>query len=170
MPQKNQSSEHIQHVRGVYYEGLRMGFSKEFAAVRANAVSEGKPIPKPPKGEPKFKSTREMAPGTNVPPPVNLHPQDQTGEDGGDGNQDNSGSGVKPPGENTDLTIIKGIGPGTVTKLNDMGVTTVEQIASWGEAEIEHFDKALGLHGRIGRTDWVGQAKEALLVIEEEDD
>lgn len=58
-----------------------------------------------------------------------------------------------------DLTQITGVGPALVKKLNDAGVTTFAQIASWKKADIEEMDEKLSFKGRIERDDWVKQAK-----------
>ncbi|WP_245448055.1 5' DNA nuclease [Neorhizobium sp. T6_25] len=61
-----------------------------------------------------------------------------------------------------DLKRISGIGPKLEGVLNDMGVTSLAQVAAWNEADIARFDKELGFEGRISRDDWVGQAKALL--------
>lgn len=58
-----------------------------------------------------------------------------------------------------DLTVIKGLGPKAAEKLAAEGVTRLGQIAAWTEADIERFDALINGRGRIGRDDWVGQAK-----------
>ncbi len=58
-----------------------------------------------------------------------------------------------------DLKQISGIGPKLEKVLKAKGVTRVSQIAGWSEEDVASFDAALGLDGRIGRDDWVGQAK-----------
>ena len=58
-----------------------------------------------------------------------------------------------------DLTAIKGLGPKAAEKLNEAGVKTLSQIASWSAADIEKYDELLKSRGRIARDDWVGQAK-----------
>jgi len=58
-----------------------------------------------------------------------------------------------------DLKGISGIGPKLEKVLNEQGITRISQIAAWGEADVASFDQALGLDGRIGRDDWVGQAR-----------
>lgn len=58
-----------------------------------------------------------------------------------------------------DLKQISGVGPKLEKVLNAKGVTRVSQIAGWSEEDVASFDAALGLDGRIGRDDWVGQAK-----------
>jgi NADH-quinone oxidoreductase subunit E len=58
-----------------------------------------------------------------------------------------------------DLKQISGIGPKLEKVLNARGVTRVSQIADWSEKDVASFDAALGLDGRIGRDNWVGQAK-----------
>ena len=61
--------------------------------------------------------------------------------------------------EQDDLREIKGIGPGIAQKLKEAGIVRFEQIAAWRDADIEAMDVALNFRGRIGRDDWVAQAK-----------
>ena len=64
--------------------------------------------------------------------------------------------------EPDDLTAIAGIGPALARRLNDAGVNTYADIASWSEADIRHIEQSvLGgrFAGRIQRDDWVGQAQ-----------
>lgn len=59
-----------------------------------------------------------------------------------------------------ELTQIKGLGPKLEAQLAGLGVTRLEQIASWNEAEIDRIDSQLGrFQGRIRRDDWQGQAR-----------
>lgn len=59
-----------------------------------------------------------------------------------------------------DLTRIKGLGPKIAEQLRGIGVTSLEQIAAWDEAEIDRIDAQLGrFQGRIRRDDWPGQAR-----------
>lgn len=59
-----------------------------------------------------------------------------------------------------DLTRIKGLGPKLAATLGELGVTRFEQIAAWSDADIARIDSQLGrFQGRIGRDDWVGQAR-----------
>lgn len=58
-----------------------------------------------------------------------------------------------------DLKAISGIGPKLEQVLNGLGVWTYAQIAGWSEDEIDWIDDHLGFKGRIGRDDWLGQAR-----------
>lgn len=59
-----------------------------------------------------------------------------------------------------DLTLLKGVGPKLVAKLTELGVTRFDQIAGWGEADIDRIDAELGAFaGRIRRDDWIEQAR-----------
>jgi large subunit ribosomal protein L19 len=64
----------------------------------------------------------------------------------------------KPAGEPDDLTLISGVGPALVEKLNALGVTRFEQIAAFTDEDIAKVDERLDFKGRIEREDWVGQA------------
>ncbi len=63
-------------------------------------------------------------------------------------------------GEDTQLTRLKGVGPKLATRLNELGVTSIAQIAGWSESDIERIDPQLGrFEGRIRRDAWVEQAR-----------
>jgi len=71
---------------------------------------------------------------------------------------------VKPlftaPAESDDLQQIKGIGKVMEKTLNDLGVTTFEQLANFTEEDIFRVTEALdGFTGRIERDRWIEQAK-----------
>jgi predicted flap endonuclease-1-like 5' DNA nuclease len=58
------------------------------------------------------------------------------------------------------LRRIRGIGPAFQRALEQLGVTRVEQIAAWGEAELAAFADKLKIRPeRIRKDDWVGQAR-----------
>lgn len=62
-------------------------------------------------------------------------------------------------GRSQDLKRITGIGPKLAMLLNELGVRRYEDIAQWTDKEVEHFDRELGLDGRIVKDDWIAQAK-----------
>lgn len=64
-------------------------------------------------------------------------------------------SKVKPD----DLKKISGIGPKVEQVLNGMGFSRYADIAAWTDTDIAKVEETLGFAGRIGRDDWVGQAK-----------
>lgn len=58
------------------------------------------------------------------------------------------------------LEFLKGVGPKLNALLKSHGVTSFEQIANWSAADIREIDSKLGsFAGRIGRDNWVDQAK-----------
>ncbi len=58
------------------------------------------------------------------------------------------------------LELLKGVGPKLNALLKSLGVTTFEQVANWKAADIADIDSKLGnFAGRIGRDNWVDQAK-----------
>ncbi|WP_146345278.1 50S ribosomal protein L21 [Falsiphaeobacter marinintestinus] len=61
-----------------------------------------------------------------------------------------------------DLSTISGIGPVIVKKLHAEGVTTFAQIAAWTDADVEAIEAKLSFKGRVGREDWIAQAKELI--------
>lgn len=65
--------------------------------------------------------------------------------------------------EKNDLTAIDGIGPFLEKKLNDAGVFTYAEIATWDAAKIAEITQKISFfEGRIEKDDWVGQAKKLL--------
>ena len=58
-----------------------------------------------------------------------------------------------------DLKRISGIGPKLEQVLNAEGVRRLAEIAAWSQDDMQRFDAEFGLGGRIGRDDWIGQAK-----------
>lgn len=62
-------------------------------------------------------------------------------------------------GVRDDLKAIKGIGPRLESRLNEMGVFHLAQIAAWSRANGEWVSHELGFPNRIAREDWIGQAK-----------
>jgi len=65
---------------------------------------------------------------------------------------------AKGPGDT--LTQLKGLGPKAASRLNELGVTRFDQIASWNEADVNAIDAQMGaFKGRITRDRWVEQAR-----------
>jgi NADH-quinone oxidoreductase subunit E len=63
------------------------------------------------------------------------------------------------PAKPADLKAISGIGPKLEQVLHGLGIWTFGQIAAWTPQEIAWVDDYLSFKGRIGRDDWIGQAK-----------
>ncbi|KIN72446.1 50S ribosomal protein L21 [Sulfitobacter guttiformis] len=59
-----------------------------------------------------------------------------------------------------DLSQISGVGPVIVGKLHAEGITTFAQIAAWTDADVEAIEEKLSFKGRVGREDWIAQAKD----------
>ncbi len=59
-----------------------------------------------------------------------------------------------------DLSQISGVGPVIVKKLNGEGITTFAQIAAWTDADVDAIEEKLSFKGRVGREEWIKQAKE----------
>jgi small subunit ribosomal protein S2 len=64
-----------------------------------------------------------------------------------------------PAGKADDLKKIEGVGPALERKLNALGLTRYDQIASLTDEEVAKVDDAINYKGRISRDDWVGQAR-----------
>ena len=65
----------------------------------------------------------------------------------------------KPKGEADDLTKIKGVSEELKQRLNKIGVTKFEQIATFNDDELTKVGDAMSLSGRMEKEDWVGQAR-----------
>ncbi len=58
-----------------------------------------------------------------------------------------------------DLTLISGIGPAILRKLNNLGIYSFQQISEFTPQDIESVAASLKVFkGRIGRDNWIGQA------------
>jgi len=67
--------------------------------------------------------------------------------------------GIERPDRPDDLKLISGVGPKIERILNDLGIHTFAQIASWNKRQCNWVDAYLSFHGRIERDNWVKQAK-----------
>lgn len=58
------------------------------------------------------------------------------------------------------VTMLKGLGPKVAARLGELGITTVDQLASLSPAEAEALDADLGsFRGRMARDRWIEQAQ-----------
>ncbi|MGI9384241.1 MAG: NADH-quinone oxidoreductase subunit NuoE [Methyloligellaceae bacterium] len=62
-------------------------------------------------------------------------------------------------GRADDLKRIGGIGPKIEKTLHELGIFHFDQIAAWTDENVAWVDDHLGFKGRVGREDWIGQAK-----------
>ncbi len=70
---------------------------------------------------------------------------------------------TEAPKEGADkLSTIKGIGPVLERKLNELGIYSFEQIASWDEKQELWIGTQMAFPKRVTREAWVKQAKELL--------
>ena len=60
------------------------------------------------------------------------------------------------------ISLIAGIGPKILKGLNDLGITTFAQIASWTDADVERIETELKQKGRVAREEWIEQARELM--------
>lgn len=58
-----------------------------------------------------------------------------------------------------DLKLISGVGPKLEQVLNGLGIWTYAQVADWTVEETAWVENYLQLGGRIGRDDWISQAR-----------
>ena len=63
------------------------------------------------------------------------------------------------PTQPDDLKLISGIGPALEKKLRKQGISSYRQLAMLSDKEIVHIEAAIKAAGRVGREDWIGQAK-----------
>ena len=62
-----------------------------------------------------------------------------------------------------DLKLVTGIGPGLEKKLQDVGITSFEQIANLSDLQIVDLEtNVVKFTGRIKRDDWIGQAEQLM--------
>ena len=70
--------------------------------------------------------------------------------------------GVPPrhaPGPSDDLSRLKGVGPKFVARLNELGITSYEQLAGLNANEAAHLDERMGpFQGRLARDRVIEQA------------
>jgi predicted flap endonuclease-1-like 5' DNA nuclease len=69
------------------------------------------------------------------------------------------GTRVLKSSQADDLKRIRGIGVLIEKRLNQLGVTSYDQIANWTSADIDKFNSQLEFKGRIERESWVEQAR-----------
>ena len=67
-----------------------------------------------------------------------------------------------PRGTADDLLVIKGIGPKINGILNSLGIYHYAQIAAWTPAQMDWVEEKLDFKGRIGREDWIAQARKLM--------
>ena len=58
-----------------------------------------------------------------------------------------------------DLKRISGVGPKLEKTLNKLGIYYFKQIAGFSKSNVEWVDDYLSFKGRIGRENWIRQAK-----------
>ncbi len=64
--------------------------------------------------------------------------------------------------DDSNLSLIAGIGPTIEKKLRAAGITTWTQISQWSAEDVEKWNTELKLGGRATREEWVEQARELL--------
>lgn len=75
---------------------------------------------------------------------------------GGDAHRELSGDG----GRADQLTRLKGVGPKFAARLNELGVTRYEQLATMSDTELAHLDERMGpFRGRLARDRVAEQAR-----------
>ena len=65
-------------------------------------------------------------------------------------------------GKADDISLIGGVGPKMEAGLIELGYTTFASIAAWTPADVEKVEAHLKQKGRVGREEWIEQAKELL--------
>lgn len=63
-------------------------------------------------------------------------------------------------GKSDDISLIGGVGPKMEAGLIELGYTTFTSIAAWSADDVEKVEAHLKQKGRVGREEWVEQAKE----------
>jgi large subunit ribosomal protein L21 len=67
-----------------------------------------------------------------------------------------------PAASSGDLKKLVGVGPALEKKLIAAGVTSLEQVGAWTDADVSKIDEELSLKGRIEREGWIAQAKDLI--------
>ncbi len=63
-------------------------------------------------------------------------------------------------GEGRPVSVLKGLGPKAATRLGELGITTVDQLAALSASEADAIDAQMGAFtGRMTRDRWIEQAK-----------
>lgn len=115
------------------------------------------------------RATRKAARATSPARPSVAAVQDPVGTDEGtvaavpvDGAPDRSGPApAREAGPDEDLRSIRGIGAVSAERLREAGVTSVAQIAAWGEDDVREMAARIRVSPeRIIREAWVAQARE----------
>jgi large subunit ribosomal protein L21 len=65
-------------------------------------------------------------------------------------------------GKSDDISLIGGVGPKMEAGLRELGYNTFAAIAAWTPADVEKVEAHLKQKGRVGREEWIEQAKELL--------
>jgi small subunit ribosomal protein S2 len=121
-------------------------------AARAKARPEPKAAPKK-----TVRAAAEPAPDT-----ADAGTAAEAGAIGNSGPDEDAGEETPAAGEadaGDELTRLNGVGPVIAAKLAAIGVTTLAQVAAWTEDDVAKVDEQLSLKGRIGREEWVEQAR-----------
>jgi large subunit ribosomal protein L21 len=63
-------------------------------------------------------------------------------------------------GKGDDISLIGGVGPKMEAGLIELGYTTFAAIAAWSAEDVEKVEAHLKQKGRVGREEWIEQAKE----------
>jgi large subunit ribosomal protein L19 len=72
----------------------------------------------------------------------------------------------KPKGEADDLTQITGIDANLAARMKQLNLYKFEQIANFSDEDIANVEGALSIDGRVGKQDWIGQARALLTAAE----
>lgn len=67
-----------------------------------------------------------------------------------------------PDGKADDLSLIGGVGPKIYQRLKSLGIHHFWQLAAMTEADITRVEAGLDFKGRIGREQWIEQARELM--------
>jgi large subunit ribosomal protein L21 len=111
-------------------------------------------------------SKQEMATGPAKETEAKAKPKPKQ-EDAGTATVDAVEGGIKPANlleaprddQADDLKKLSGVGPKLEALLNENGVYHFDQIAAWTDDEVAWMDDQLSFKGRIGRENWIEQAK-----------
>lgn len=125
-------------------------------SVAGFSLNGGESAPVKAKAKP---AAKKAAPKKAAPAKVESAPAPVAETDDGPAEQPEALSAARG-GQPDDLKLIKGIGKVLEAKLHGLGIFHFDQIAGWGDAEVNWVNSHLSFSGRIQREEWIAQAKE----------
>ncbi len=141
------------------YEGVAVAAATPAEEPEPEAV-EPEPAPEP-EPEPEEPVAADADDGADDEAPIaepETHEEPAPTAEEADGEQPEGLTGARN-GQPDDLKQISGVGPKIEGILHSLGIYHYDQIAAWSPANVDWVDDHLRFKGRIGRENWIEQAK-----------